>query len=180
MRNTASRQTLLRAQRERSRDGALERRKVIRVDLGGEAERGIKDGRVEREEVLRDGARARVLGAKSADEDGGRAVVVELEVDAALGEDGALEGGEGSVLLHGEAVLEDEARLDVVARGEDEELGRARVGVGRVEAAGVHEADGGAEARADEGGEVAAVREVDLAAEAGLDARVGGGVEVEF
>ena len=52
--------------------------------------------------------------------------------------------------------------------------------VGRVEAAGVHEADGGREAGADDGGEVGTVGEVDLTAGTGLDAGVGCGVEVEL
>ena len=173
-------QTLLRAERKRRRNRSLERREVVRVDLRREAERRVHDRGVEGEEVLRDGARAGVLGAEPADEDGRRAVVVELEVDAALGEDGALEGGQGRVLLHRKAVFEDEAGLDVGAGREDEELGRARVDVWSIQPARVHEADGGTEAGPDERGKVRAVREVDLAAEAGFDARVGGGVEVEF
>ena len=52
--------------------------------------------------------------------------------------------------------------------------------VRRVETAGVHEANGSRDASADDRGEVGAVREVDLAAGAGLDAGVGRGVEVEL
>ena len=52
--------------------------------------------------------------------------------------------------------------------------------VRRVEAAGVHEADSGRDTGADNGGEIGAVRQVDLTAGAGLNTGVCGGVEVEL
>ena len=178
--DTAPDQTFLRTQRKRRRNRSLECRKVAAVDLGGEPERRIDDRGVNGEEVLRNRARAGVLAAQARDEDGRLAVVVELEVDAALGEDGPLELAERRVLLHGEGVFEHEARLDVGALRQDEEFGRARVDVWRVESTRVHEANGGGEAGANHGGKVGAVREVDLAAGAGFDAGVRGWVEVEF
>jgi len=54
--------------------------------------------------------------------------------------------------------------------GQDEEFTGAWVDVRRVEAAGVHETDSGRDTGADDGGEIGAVREVDLTAGAGLDA----------
>jgi hypothetical protein len=64
--------------------------------------------------------------------------------------------------------------------GQDEEFTGAWVDVRRVEAAGVHEADSGRDTGADDGGEIGAVRKVDLTAGAGLDAGVRGGVEVKL
>jgi len=52
--------------------------------------------------------------------------------------------------------------------------------VRRIEAAGVHEADSGRDAGADDRGEIAAVRSVNLTAVAGRDAGVCGGVEVKL
>lgn len=180
MLNPTSDQALLGTEGERRRDRGLEGGEVVLVDLGGEAERRVDDGGVDGEEVLGDLARAGVLVAEARDEGRVVAVVVELEVDAALGEDGALEGRERRVLLHREAVLEDQARLDVVARHEREKLAGPRVDVRCVEATRIHEADCRREVLADDAGEVGAVGEVDLTAHAGYDGRVGGGVEVEF
>jgi len=111
--NPTPHQTLLRSQRKGRRDRRLERCEVIPIDLRREAERGVEDRGIDAEEVLRDRARARILIAQARDEDGRLAVIVELEVNASLREDCALELGEGGVLLDGEAVLEDEASLNV-------------------------------------------------------------------
>ena len=73
-------------------------------------------------------------------------------MDAALGEDGALELAECRVLLDREGVFEHEARLEVGALRQDKEVGRTWVDMRRVEAAGIHEADGSGEAGADHGG----------------------------
>ena len=128
---------------------------------------------------MHDGARAGIFVAQGRDEDRRFAVVVELEVDGALGEDGTLELGEGRVLLHGEAVLEDEAGLDVGPVCQDEELGGTGVDVGRVQAASVQEADCGGDAGANERGEGVRLGENDFAASAGLDTRIGAKVEIE-
>ena len=128
---------------------------------------------------MRDGACAGVFVAQGGDEDHGLAVVVELEVDRALGKDSALELREGRVLLHGEAVLEDEAGLNVGAVCQDEELRSARVDVGRVEAAGVQEADCGSDSCADERREGVRLGENDFAAITRLDTRVSTEVKVE-
>ena len=111
--NPAPHQTLLRPQRKGRRDCCLERREVIPINLRWEAERGVEDRGIDAEEVLRDRAHARILIAQARDEDGRIAVVVELEVNASLGEDCSLELGEGGVLLDSEAVLEDKAGLNV-------------------------------------------------------------------
>ena len=113
MLDTAPHQALLGAQGEWWRDRSLERGKVVGVNLGREPERRIDDRRINVEEVLRNGARAGVFVAQTRDEDRRFTVVVELEVDAALGEDRTLELAQCGVLLDGESVLEDEAGIDV-------------------------------------------------------------------
>ena len=113
MLNPAPHQTFLRSQRKWRWDRRLERRKVISVNLLREAKRGIEDRRIDAEEVLRDRACARVLIAQTRDEDGRLAIIVELEVDASLGKDCALELGESSVLLDSEAVFEDKPGFDI-------------------------------------------------------------------
>ena len=50
----------------------------------------IDNVRVQQEEVLPDSAKARVLVAERSNEDRGLTVVVELEMDASLGKNGAL------------------------------------------------------------------------------------------
>ena len=84
-----------------------------------EAEIGVDDVRVQEEEVLANRAEARILVAEGGDEDGRVAVVVELVVDAPLGQDGALVLREGGAHLGLQTVLEEEAGLDVGARGQD-------------------------------------------------------------
>jgi len=120
-------------------DSALELRKVVGINLFGETESGINNGRVQCEEVLRNAAGSRVLGVESADADLRRAFEVLLEVDAALREDGALELCQGGVELGSQAVLEHEASLDVPVGGDGEEFRGARVDVGSVQATRVEE-----------------------------------------
>lgn len=67
---------------------------------------------------------------------------------AAHGEYRALEFGQSGVDLGRQAVLEDEACLDL-AGDDGKELGGARVGVCGVDAAGGHECHGGGDAKVD-------------------------------
>lgn len=181
VRNVASDQALLDALCETGGDVLLELGKVGAVDLLGEAEGGVDNVLVQvDDEVLGDGAGAGVLGVQARDGHGGLAVQVLLEVDAALGENGALELGEGRVELGRQAVLEHEAGEDVAVGRDGQELGRARVHVRGVEAAGFEEDAGRRDAQARQDREVGARREVDLSALAGHDGRVGGRIEVEF
>ena len=106
----AADEALLDALGERGGDVLAELLEVVGVDLLGEAEGGVDDLGVEvDDEVLSDRGRTGVLGVEAGDGDRGLAVQVLLEVDAALGEDGALVLGQGGVELRGEAVLEYEA-----------------------------------------------------------------------
>ena len=93
-------------------------------------------------------------------------------MDGALGQDGALVEIQGGGLLISEAVFEDEARVHVGAADQSQELGRARVDVRLVHAAGVHEARGHGDAQVDERGEGFPIREVALAAQPLAAARV--------
>jgi len=120
-------------------DSMLELREVVGIDLLGEAERSINDSRVDREEVLGDAAGTWVLGVESADTDLRVALEVLLEVDAALGEDGALELGQGGVELGGQRVLKHEAGRNAAFSGDGEEFRGARVDVRGVEPASVEE-----------------------------------------
>lgn len=103
-------------------------------------------------------------------------------MDGPLREKSALKQGEGGAHLIREAIFEYEARFDVCSLSEGEKLGGARVDMGFVHAAGVHEPRGHGDAEVGEGGEGFAVGEVALAAEALAAAGVwvGGRVEVIF
>ena len=105
-------------------------------------------------------------------------MTVDLEMNAPDRKHRALVLGQGGVDLRRQAVLKDESRLDL-AGDDGEELGGARVGVRGVDAAGLHEADGGGDVEVDQRREVLAVREDDAAA-GGLEGGIGAGVEVEF
>lgn len=124
----------------------------------GEAQGSIDNTRVESKEVLRNLAGTGVLGVERGNENRLVAVVVELEVDGALGEDGAFElvevAGDFRVLAGlDEPVLEHVAELEVLAFDERQELGGAWVHVGRVDAAGVEETDSSADAEVGQDGE---------------------------
>lgn len=109
---------------------------VVRRDLLGEAaQRGIDNSCIKTEEVLCNLAGARVCRVESGDKSCGLASWVELKMDAALGEDGTLEGSEVRAdLCHGgrvfvgneESVLKHEAGLEL-ALDKGEKLGCARV-----------------------------------------------------
>jgi len=176
MGHAAACHAFLRIQSEWWWDRSLEGGEVVGVDLCGEAQSGVNDGRVDAEEVLGDLAGTGILVAEARDEASGIAVVVELEVDASLREDGTLELGQSGVLLHNEVVLEDETGLEVVAFDEGQELARARVDMGSIKATGVHEANGCGEVGPNDRREVGTVGKVDLATSAGDGARVGWGV----
>jgi len=182
--DVAADQALLNTLGQSDGDGLLELGEVVLVDLLGEAERSIDDvaGGVD-EEVLGDGAGTGVLRVETSDGDGRVAVQVLLPVDAANGERGTLEEGQVGALFVGEAVLQDEAGLDVAVRDDGEELGGVGVDVGGVETAGLEEDAGGGDAQTGQEREVLAVGKVDLAAQ-GLGGiggdRVSVGVEVEL
>jgi hypothetical protein len=99
------------------RDHLAELVNVLAVDLLGKAKGSVDDTSVESEEALSNLVGAGVLGVQASYEDGLVAVVVELEVDASLGEDCAL------VLLQGAGDLGvlggcDETVLQDVSEGE--------------------------------------------------------------
>lgn len=80
------------------------------------------------------------------------AVIIELEMNASLGEHGALElaQGAGDFWRAGpdQSVFEDVAELQVVAFGQGQELCGARVHVGSVDATGLEETNSGGDAQA--------------------------------
>lgn len=137
-------QANLHALRKVGRDILAKLRDVLPINGLGESKRSVDDVRVQAEEVLGDLRGTRVLVVERRNERGRVALVVDLVVDAALREDGALELGEGAGdfgVFTGcdEAVLEDVAEVNF-AVDHGEELGGAGVDVGCVDAAGVEEA----------------------------------------
>lgn len=93
---------------------------VLAVDGVGQTKSSIEDVGVESEEVLRDLAGSGILAVERSDESGLFAVVVELEVDGALGEHGTLElvqstGNLGVLTSFNKAVLENISELEVAA-----------------------------------------------------------------
>ena len=136
-------------------DGGAEGVDILAVEEGVAAQGRGGDVGVEPEEGLGGLLHAGVLVAEGGHEDGRVAAGVELGVHGALGEDDGLELG-GVVRDRGEAVLRDELGVER-ALDHDVELGGARVHVRGVEAAGADEADGHADAVADQGGEGLAV-----------------------
>ena len=178
-------QTRLDAQRKRRRDRRSKLCDIHAVDLPGEPEIGLDDVGVEVEEVLRDAAETRVVAVEASDEGRGLAVVVELVVHAAHGEDGALVLGQRVAELHARAILHDEAGLDDAAVGDGcdgKDLRRPWVDMRRVHSTGVHEAHGEGDAQVGEDGKFGAVGEDALAALADEGAAVGRlrvGVRVE-
>jgi hypothetical protein len=144
-------------------DGSAELLDVLAIEGAGEAEGGVDDVLVEAEEVLGDLAGTGVGLVEGRDEGGRLAVVVDLVVDGADGEDGALELLQRRRNLHGEAVLEDEAGIDG-ALDDSEELSGARVGVRGVDAAGSEEGDGRGDIEIGQDGEVGDVGSLDSAA----------------
>ena len=143
----ALRQADIHALRNVGRNIAAELLNVLAINRLGEAQRRVHNVRVQAEEVLGDLGGSGVLAVERSNEDRGLALVVDLIVDAALREDGALELGEGAgdlgVLARGdEAVLEDVAEV-YLALHDGKELRGARVNMGCVDSAGIKEAQGG-------------------------------------
>ena len=140
------------------------------------------NARINVEEILCDAAQSWILVAESCHEYSGLAVVVELEMDAALGQDGALELVQGRAHLRGQAVLEDKSRPDIASLDDGEEFGGAVVDMRGVHAAGVQEPGRHCQAKINEGGKGLAVGEITLAPFPRADATawVGGDVEVEL
>jgi len=169
----------LNSERERCWDGFLELRKVAGINLFGEAESGINNGRVQSEEVLGDAAGTWVLGVESTDTDLRSAFKVLLEMDAALGEDGTLELGQGGVELGGQPIFQNETGLDATRGGDGEEFGCTRMDVRGVKATAVEEEHRSGETEISEYREVRSVGEIDLTALTGFGARIGGRVEVK-
>ena len=137
---------------------------------------------IEREEVLPNGTQPRIFVTERCEEHSRLAVVVELIMDATLGENGTLVQRERGAELSLQTVLKDEPRKDVVAFRESQELARARVDVWFVHAAWVHEARRHRDTEVDEGREGRTVGKVALTAEAFTAARIRirRGVEVVF
>jgi hypothetical protein len=119
--------------------------KVLAVDFLGEAERSVDNLVVKREEALGDLVGTWVLRVEAGNKDGLLTVVVELEVNGALGEDGALEfvkrAGDLGVLAGADekAIFKDVAKLEVLSLYEGEELGGARVHMRSVDSTGLEE-----------------------------------------
>lgn len=170
--NAASLEALLNSKGDRSRNSALELRDLGAVDRL--AEGGLHHIRAHGEQLVGDLPGAKVLAVERSDERGGRAVGVELRVDGALVEGGHLELRHGvgdDAAARGGAdfgVVEDavlgEHLNDQAARGDDLQLGGARVHVRSVEAAGPEEANCHAGAGADESREGLAVRSDEVTA----------------
>ena len=165
-------QTTLRAQRETLRNRLLKLSKIGPVQHIRKPEIRIHNIRIQIKEVLAHGAKPGILITERRHKNSGLAIVIELVVDGTLGQDGALVELQGGGLLIGKPVLEDEARVHVGAADEGQELGRARVDVRFVHAAGVHEAGRHRDAEIDERGEGFPVGEVALAAQPLAAARV--------
>ena len=151
-------QAHLDATRQICRKAILKHRDILPIDGTRKAQRRIHHPAVQRKEVLRDLARARVVAVQGRHEDGVVAGGVLLEVDGAHREDGTLEGAHVRRDLGGEVVLEHEARVDL-ALDDGQELGGARVDVRRVEAAGAEDGDGDGDAEVGDDGEGVAVGE---------------------
>jgi hypothetical protein len=120
--------------RQVGRNHLAELLNVLAVDLLGESKSSVDDTSVESEETLRNLVGTRVLGVETSDEYRLFAVVVELEVDAALGKDGALvfleSASDFGVRGGGDkAVFEDVAEGEIGAFDEGEEFGGAGVDV---------------------------------------------------
>ncbi len=139
-------------------------------------QRRLDDVIVEPKERLRRLLHARILARESGHEERVVASGVELCVDGALREHGHLVRVEAVGDAAG-AVFEGEFR-DETAFDDDVDLGAAGVRVRGVEAAGADEAEGHADAGADEGREDGAVGAHGVAAFAGCDGRRGWVVEV--
>lgn len=127
------------------------------VDGLGKAKRGLDNFGIESEEVLGNLAGTGILGVQGSDESSIFAVVVELEVDGALRENGAFElvevAGDFRVVAGlDEAVLKHIAELEVVAFDQSEELGGAGVYVRSVDAARPEETNSGANAEVGKNG----------------------------
>ena len=147
---------------------------IAGIDVVLAAERDLDNIVRQREEVLRDLRSARVGAVERGREDRALAGRVELEVDAALGEDGGFELVEGGVEGEGQGVdlfggvfeqpvFHHEADFEL-AFDDGEEFGGARVGVRGVHAAGFDEGYCAGDSFADEEGEVDLVGDEDAAA----------------
>jgi hypothetical protein len=127
---------------------------ILAIDLFRHSKRSIHHLRVKRKEVLRNLAGSRILAVQARNKSSLVAVIVELEVDAALWEHSALEFIQvtGDLLVRlgrgDQSILEHVAELEVGAFDQSEELGGARVHVWCVDTAGLEEAERRADAQA--------------------------------
>jgi hypothetical protein len=126
--DTALGKALINAEGKVGRERSAELVNVLAVESGREAEGSIDNTAVESEEVLGNLAGTRVLRVEGSDEGSRLAVVVDLVMDGAHGEDSALELLESRGDLRSEAILEDKASLNF-AGDDGQELSGARVGV---------------------------------------------------
>jgi hypothetical protein len=127
--------------------------------LTRKAESSIDNIRVQRKQCLSNLVGTRVLAVQRRHKSSLLAVVVELVVHAALGENCALKLVQVPrdlwILTRlNKAVFKHEAELEVLTLNEREKFGGARVHVRRVDTAGVEEADGGGYTQASENGEI--------------------------
>jgi len=154
--NVALLQALINAQRNVGRNIRPEGLDILAIQALRESERGAHNVLVQAKEVGSNGRGARVLAVQASNKGGRHAVLIDLVVDGAHGEDGALEfvkgaGDLGLVARLHEAVFENVAEGHF-ALDDGEEFGGARVDVGAVHAAGFDEADRGRDTKAREDG----------------------------
>lgn len=102
-------QTTINILRQIRRNHLAELLNILAIDLLGESKRSIHNILVECKEALSNLVGAWVLGVQASDKDSRFAAVVELEVDGALGEYGALEllecAGDFGVLAGGDEAV---------------------------------------------------------------------------
>ena len=124
---------------------------------------GIHNIRVQREEILPHSTQPGVLIAKRRYKNRRLAIIIELEVNTSLRQYRPLIQLQRRAHLRLQAIFQQKPRLHTTPRHQNQELARARVDMGFIHAARIHEARRGRDAELDEGGESFAVCEIPLA-----------------
>lgn len=142
---------------------------VLAIDLLGHSKGSVDNLRVEGEEVLCDLAGSGVFAVQTGNKGSLVAVIVELEVDAALRENSAVElvqiASDFWVLGRAhQPILKHVAELEVGPIDQSEKLSGARVHVRSVDAAGLEEAESCADAQAGQDGKAFDVGSLESAA----------------
>lgn len=144
LRDLALRQAHLHILRDVRRNQTAEALNIRTIKRIRKAERSSHNAPIQPKKVLRDLAGARILVIQTRHKRRRLTAIVELVVDAANREDGALEFGDvasdlGAIARSHKPVLDDEAEVEG-AIDDGKELGRAWMRVRGVDAAGVEEA----------------------------------------